>query len=806
VQPGRLQRGHRRLRAPARQRCTTGELCSAGACGGGSATDCSAFDDQCTLGACNEVTDACEPQPTNEGLGCDDGLFCTTAEICTVGVCGGGSATDCSAFDDQCNQGVCNEGTDACEAQPTNEGLSCDDDLFCTTAELCTAGVCGGGSATDCSAFDDQCNLGVCNEATDACEAQPANEGLGCDDGLFCTTAELCTAGACGGGTATDCSAFDDQCTVGVCNEGTDACEPQPANEGLACDDGLFCTTSEVCIVGACDGGSATDCSSFDDQCNQGVCNEGTDACEAQPTNEGLACDDGLFCTTAEACSAGVCGGGSAIDCSAFDDQCNLGVCNEGTDACEAQFASQGSVCDDADPSTTDDVCMDGVCLGAWTVIVDNTDPPFTVVGSWSVSSGLQGFYGTDWRQTFPGSNGARTATWSFDIDSAGDYAISAQWVEGRTTAADDAPFTIYNDGLVVASDRRDQAVAGGRFNLLAVLPLSSGPLDVVLTSDASDWVVADAVKVSERGFAISSPRYNALSSSTDVIISMETLGFPSSWGVEFVVDANDPGAIQNYSPPYTQLITGLALGEHTVEAFLIDPNGNRVSPYSTDLSLGVGDYHVAFGDSLTSGTGDDISADEVSADLRNRGTGFPPILNDLLTGARGYSQTVENEGKSGRKSSNGAAVIADVLAAHPDSQTFLILFGTNDAFNEIPSGMGLSSGDPNYPGSYKDNMTQIISAVIAAGKEPALAKVPLCLGDFSGTPFPDPATAPLNLRIQEYNVVIDEMVSQFSIAIPPPDFYAHFEANPGEFADDCHMNGVGYQSMANLWLIALSP
>ena len=73
------------------------------------------------------------------------------------------------------NLGVCNEATDVCEAQAANEGFSCDDGLFCTTGEFCTAGTCGSGGLTDCTAFDDQCNLGVCNETTDVCEAPPAN-------------------------------------------------------------------------------------------------------------------------------------------------------------------------------------------------------------------------------------------------------------------------------------------------------------------------------------------------------------------------------------------------------------------------------------------------------------------------------------------------------------------------------------------------------------------------------------------------------------------------------------------------------
>jgi hypothetical protein len=209
-------------------------------------------------------------------------------------------------MDDQCNVGVCDEGADSCVAQPANQGLACDDGLYCNAGEFCNAGVCGGGIAVDCSALDDQCNAGVCNEAIDACEAQPANEGLACDDGLYCNAGETCNAGVCTGGAAMDCSAMDDQCNAGVCNETTDACEVQPANEGLSCDDGAFCTTGETCSAGVCDGGGPTDCSALDDQCNAGICDEASDSCVSDSFADGTSCDDGDSCA-GDTCQSGVC-------------------------------------------------------------------------------------------------------------------------------------------------------------------------------------------------------------------------------------------------------------------------------------------------------------------------------------------------------------------------------------------------------------------------------------------------------------------------------------------------------------------
>jgi len=151
-----------------------------------------------------------------------------------------GSNADCNDGD-PCTNDSCN-GDNICVH--TANTSSCDDGLFCTTGETCTAGVCGGGSATDCSGSSDQCNTGSCNEAADACEASPANEGGSCDDGLFCSTGETCGSGACGGGGATNCN-DGVGCTTDSCNEGTDTCDSTPVD--AVCDNGQFCDGAETC-------------------------------------------------------------------------------------------------------------------------------------------------------------------------------------------------------------------------------------------------------------------------------------------------------------------------------------------------------------------------------------------------------------------------------------------------------------------------------------------------------------------------------------------------------------------------------
>jgi hypothetical protein len=338
--------------------CTVGDACSSGFCVG-EAKDCSALDDACALGACIGTTGVCEALPVNEGGSCDDGDGCTIDDVCSNGLCAG-EAKDCSALDDACNLGACIGTTGVCEALPVNEGGSCDDGDGCTVSDACSNGVCAGESL-DCSALDDACNVGACIGTTGVCEALPTNEGGGCDDGDGCTVNDACSNGVCGG-ELKDCSAFDDACNLGACIGTSGVCEAVPANDGGGCDDGDACTVSDACSNGAC-AGEAVDCSALDDACNLGACIGTSGLCEAIPVNEAGTCDDGDPCTVNDTCTSGVCLG-IPKDCSALDDACNVGACDS-NGICIALPANEGGACDDRDGCTVDDACAGGACVGA---------------------------------------------------------------------------------------------------------------------------------------------------------------------------------------------------------------------------------------------------------------------------------------------------------------------------------------------------------------------------------------------------------------------------------------------------------
>jgi lysophospholipase L1-like esterase len=228
-------------------------------------------------------------------------------------------------------------------------------------------------------------------------------------------------------------------------------------------------------------------------------------------------------------------------------------------------------------------------------------------------------------------------------------------------------------------------------------------------------------------------------------------------------------------------------------------------------VNVGIGEYYVAYGDSITYGADDDVFIDNTSSDGRNSGGGYEPILNDDLTIFMGYPHNVSNEGVPGDTSADGLLNISTVLSRHQNASRFLVEYGTNDAnvFLPVPSGLGLGPGDSGYSGSFKDNMQQIIDAIISAGKEVCLAKIPIALADcMTCQPYQDPSQGQKNIMIQEFNAVIDELVMDPSngINVVPPDFYSYFEINyPTEYATWVHPNGIGYQSMADLWFQALT-
>ena len=224
---------------------------------------------------------------------------------------------------------------------------------------------CGNDDCPDCCCgpeIREICDDGIDNnnDGLTDCEDIEFCDGQACNDGNLCTEGDTCAAGVCSG-TEKDCSGLDDQCNIGTCDPETGNCvqDPEPKN-GEPCDDGNPGTGGDTCIDGACIG------EGIDEICDDGIDNnnDGLTDCEDIEFCDGQACNDGNLCTEGDTCAAGVCSG-TEKDCSGLDDQCNIGTCDPETGNCvQDPEPKNGEPCDDGNPGTGGDTCIDGACIG----------------------------------------------------------------------------------------------------------------------------------------------------------------------------------------------------------------------------------------------------------------------------------------------------------------------------------------------------------------------------------------------------------------------------------------------------------
>lgn len=286
---------------------------------------------------------------------------------------------------------------------------------------------------------------GPSDSAADAAPAPPLNvldgEGTGlCDDSGTCTCngdGHVCDPLPICDAEAADCGAPCPGCSIdGACvgnaspnpDNPCESCDPArdqkgwSDNDGIACDDGAFCTAHDQCRAGAC-AGTPLEC---DDgvACNglsrcdeaQGVCVPGTSQCDStsfcdvesgtcattcsgcaiagvciangseRPGNPCLVCDTSRSTVSYSAVAGKNCGSASSV-CSG-QDTCDAngsclandfpsgtgcgstatGPCDQpdacdGNGACAARRVANGARCSDGQFCTVGDECQTGICV-----------------------------------------------------------------------------------------------------------------------------------------------------------------------------------------------------------------------------------------------------------------------------------------------------------------------------------------------------------------------------------------------------------------------------------------------------------
>jgi hypothetical protein len=347
--------------------CTATDSCQAGACVGTGQVTCPASDQCHDPGVCNAATGGCSNPAKPDGVGCDDGDKCSSGDACQSGSCTPSTQTSCAALDGCHLAGTCDSATGNCTNPPKPDGSACNDNSVCTPTDTCTGGKCGG-AVKSC---DDgvACSVDSCSDKVGGCESDrsncPCTANEQCNDGNPCNGVETCDQLQCKPGTAVNCSAFDDTCNVGVCNPASGACSASPKQNGTLCDDADACTPSSSCQGGTCTGANRKVCTASDQCHDAGVCNASTGTCTDPPKSNGSTCNDGDACTQTDSCQAGKCTGANPLVCPAAAECRNPGVCNKATGGCSYSVKANGSACSDNNLCTTSDSCQGGLCVGA---------------------------------------------------------------------------------------------------------------------------------------------------------------------------------------------------------------------------------------------------------------------------------------------------------------------------------------------------------------------------------------------------------------------------------------------------------
>ncbi|MFQ5478313.1 MAG: hypothetical protein ACE5E4_06825 [Candidatus Binatia bacterium] len=392
--------------------CNGAETCSAlQLCEAGVPVDC---DDgvACTVDSCDDALGSCLNLPN--AAACGNGVFCDGVEVCDALLgCQAGVVMNC---DDGvgCTIDSCNETTQACDNLAS--AALCDNGLFCDGAEVCD-------TALGCRPGGDPCPGEFCDEVAGACVG--CTTDADCDDGIYCDGAESCDPlGACQPGTPVVC---DDGvgCTLDSCNEATASCDNVASD--LSCHNGVFCDGTEVCdpVLG-CRAGSPVDCNDGVG-CTVDSCNETTGSCDNSPDD--ALCSNGVFCDGVEKCSATLgCQVGTAPDCAALTDQCNVGICDEAAAACVANPVVDGSACNNGD-ACSGDVCVAGICQAE----ICGPAPP---AAPWNLKAGMEKAVEMEWKPS-AGPNVAGYRVYRSN-GSGGPYLLAAAL--GVTTAYAEAP------------------------------------------------------------------------------------------------------------------------------------------------------------------------------------------------------------------------------------------------------------------------------------------------------------------------------------------------------------------------------
>lgn len=249
-----------------------------------------------------------------------------------------------------------------CDPERDNQGWSpndeatCDDGLFCTVNDSCSAGKCAG-ETRQCE-DDVSCNgVSTCNEQTDTCSA----DVNGCGANAVCDVASDTCVTTCNGCLIDNVCISNGTEAAGnpcaVCNPALSTTTFSPA-VGKSCGTGpSACSQQDTCDAqGRCqlnDLPEGTRCgNSSSSACNQPDSCDGNGQCLQRLAGNSTPCDDSAFCSVGDQCQGGECVPTGPRNCGANQ------ICNEAVNQCQCQGCTIAGNCVASGASNPNDSCL----------------------------------------------------------------------------------------------------------------------------------------------------------------------------------------------------------------------------------------------------------------------------------------------------------------------------------------------------------------------------------------------------------------------------------------------------------------
>jgi lysophospholipase L1-like esterase len=398
---------------------------------------------------------------------------------------------------------------------------------------------------------------------------------------------------------------------------------------------------------------------------------------------------------------------------------------------------------------------------------------------------------------------------------SSGDYyrvALNAKYGYTRFEKYSDGSFetlAVNAIGYVEGQTLNMQAEANGDaiviwidyvpiFAIVDATPIAAGTIALY----CQDRAQFDNVKVTESSLqpvvAISSPLAYSVALTQDdaaaLSVKAVALNMPSGGSIGFTLNDGDEAIVSatDSNGYYATQYTGASIGDHEIMAVLRSETGE---PMTSDINstVGVGgDYYVTIDNSITTGVGDDDDSNNESTDGRIVAIqGFQAPLADLLTDKTGRPQIVFNEAIPGDTAAGVNDKIGSILERHPGANKVLMMIGTNDS---NPNGVNLSAAE------YRSSIESIAQFVDDTQNRQLWIAKPMPTYSNLDPPILNDTR---NLRIEEYNNEIEDLVDDHTNTLVGPDFYNIFLnlTNPTSYYNDTlHPNDGGYSVIADEW------